>query len=84
LHIGSAPIELTNRSSYLCGTEVLPHLRPLWSEYEDRWWPRALPAAQRVESGSYNARVRAAAERPYTGARGDAQAPKRNGAEVRP
>jgi len=52
LHIGSAPIELTNRSTYLCATEVLPHLRPLWAEYEDRWWPRALPAAERVVPGS--------------------------------
>src|SRR5207253_1882673 len=47
LHIGSSPIELTNRSTYLCATEVLAHLRPLWGEYEDHWWPKALPAAER-------------------------------------
>src|SRR2546422_1676886 len=33
-HIGSSPIELTNRSTYLLATEVMPHLRPIWSEYE--------------------------------------------------
>lgn len=48
LHIGSAPREITDRSTYLCATEVLPHLRPLWNEFEDRWWPKALPAKQRV------------------------------------
>jgi hypothetical protein len=48
LHIGSAPLELTQRSTALCASEVLPRLRPLWSEYEDRWWPRALPASRRA------------------------------------
>jgi alkanesulfonate monooxygenase SsuD/methylene tetrahydromethanopterin reductase-like flavin-dependent oxidoreductase (luciferase family) len=48
LHIGSAPRDLTQRSTYLCATEVLPHLRPLWNEYEDHWWPKALPAARRA------------------------------------
>jgi alkanesulfonate monooxygenase SsuD/methylene tetrahydromethanopterin reductase-like flavin-dependent oxidoreductase (luciferase family) len=63
LHIGSAPIELTNRSTYLCATQVLPHLRPIWSEYEDRWWPKPLPAAKRVQPGSQSAAVRVQAER---------------------
>ena len=22
--------------------EVLPHLRPMWSEWEDRWYPKGL------------------------------------------
>jgi alkanesulfonate monooxygenase SsuD/methylene tetrahydromethanopterin reductase-like flavin-dependent oxidoreductase (luciferase family) len=63
LHIGSAPIELTNRSTYLCATQVLPHLRPLFAEHEDRWWPKPLAAAKRVEPGSQTAAVRAQAER---------------------
>jgi len=49
LHIGSAPRELTQRSTYLCASDVLPHLRPIWNEYEDHWWPKALPAARRVQ-----------------------------------
>jgi hypothetical protein len=32
LNIGSSPVELTNRSTYLFATEVMPHLRPIWSE----------------------------------------------------
>jgi hypothetical protein len=63
LHMGSAPIELTNRSTYLFATEVMPHLRPIWSEWEDRWWPKPLPADRREEPGSHNAAVRAQAER---------------------
>jgi hypothetical protein len=63
LHIGSAPIDLTNRSTYLAATEVIPHLRQLWCEYEDRWWPKAMPAAQRVTPGAQSDAVRATAER---------------------
>jgi hypothetical protein len=63
LHIGSSPLELTNRSTYLFGTQVLPHLRPLFAEYEDRWWPRALPEAERARPGAQNDAVRARVER---------------------
>jgi len=48
LHIGSAPLELTQRSTALCASHVLPHLRPIWNEYEDHWWPKALPPARRA------------------------------------
>ncbi len=64
LHIGSAPIDLTNRSTYLFATKVLPHLRPIFSEYEDRWSPKPLPASRRTAPGSLNDAARAQAERP--------------------
>ena len=70
LHIGSAPIELVNRSTYLCANEVLPHLRPMWKEWDDRWWPNALPAARRARPGSRNVEARAHAERPAGDGRG--------------
>jgi hypothetical protein len=63
LHMGSAPIELTNRSTYLFASEIMPHLRPIWSEWEDHWWPKPLPADRREEPGRHNAAVRAQAER---------------------
>jgi hypothetical protein len=63
LHIGSAPMELTNRSTYLFAAEVLPHLRPIWSEWEDHWWPKALPEGKREKPGSRNAAVQSQAER---------------------
>jgi alkanesulfonate monooxygenase SsuD/methylene tetrahydromethanopterin reductase-like flavin-dependent oxidoreductase (luciferase family) len=68
LHIGSAPIDLTNRSTYLLATEVLPHLRPLFGEWEDRWSPKPLPAAERAVPGAHNEAARARAERPARGA----------------
>jgi alkanesulfonate monooxygenase SsuD/methylene tetrahydromethanopterin reductase-like flavin-dependent oxidoreductase (luciferase family) len=44
LQLGSLPHDLTRHSIDLFTTDVLPHLRPLWSEYDDdnRWWPVAL------------------------------------------
>jgi alkanesulfonate monooxygenase SsuD/methylene tetrahydromethanopterin reductase-like flavin-dependent oxidoreductase (luciferase family) len=44
LHFGSMPTELTKRNIDLFAREVLPQLEPIWSEYEDRWWPRRLRA----------------------------------------
>jgi hypothetical protein len=64
LHIGSAPIDLTNRSTYLFATQVMPHLKSLFSEYEDRWSPKALPASSRCVPGSQSDAVQAQAERP--------------------
>jgi hypothetical protein len=61
LHIGSAPGDLTQRSTFLCAEHVLPHLRPIWREYEDRWWPTALPATQRVQPREPNGDARPAA-----------------------
>ena len=63
-HIGSAPIELTNRSTYLFATQVMPHLRPIWSEWEDHWSPKPLPAEQRAIPGAQAEAARRAAERP--------------------
>jgi alkanesulfonate monooxygenase SsuD/methylene tetrahydromethanopterin reductase-like flavin-dependent oxidoreductase (luciferase family) len=41
LQLGSMPPDLTRYNIDLFTTEVLPHLRPIWSEYDDtnRWWP---------------------------------------------
>ena len=52
LQVGSMPIDLTRHNIDLFTSEVAPHLRPLWSEYDDdnRWWPVSLggrPASDR-------------------------------------
>jgi alkanesulfonate monooxygenase SsuD/methylene tetrahydromethanopterin reductase-like flavin-dependent oxidoreductase (luciferase family) len=41
LHVGSMPYELTKHNIDLFAAEVLPHQRPIWSEYDssNRWWP---------------------------------------------
>jgi hypothetical protein len=63
-HIGSSPIDLTNRSTHLFATDVMPHLRPIWNEYEDHWSPTPLPASERAQPGGYNAAAQRTAERP--------------------
>ncbi|HZP42100.1 MAG TPA: LLM class flavin-dependent oxidoreductase [Candidatus Binatia bacterium] len=68
LQIGSSPIELTNRSTHLFATKVLPSLRNLFPGYEDRWWPKPLPRERRTAPGSRNEAVRAQVERPAGGA----------------
>jgi len=51
-HIGSAPADLVANSTRLAGEQILPKLRHIYSDYEDRWWPKALPASRRVKPGA--------------------------------
>jgi alkanesulfonate monooxygenase SsuD/methylene tetrahydromethanopterin reductase-like flavin-dependent oxidoreductase (luciferase family) len=44
---GSIPHELAMRNIELMATRVLPNLRHLWSEWEDRWWPKPLAERRR-------------------------------------
>jgi alkanesulfonate monooxygenase SsuD/methylene tetrahydromethanopterin reductase-like flavin-dependent oxidoreductase (luciferase family) len=46
LQVGSMPTALARKNMELFAREVMPHLRGLWDEYEDRWWPHPLPGAQ--------------------------------------
>jgi alkanesulfonate monooxygenase SsuD/methylene tetrahydromethanopterin reductase-like flavin-dependent oxidoreductase (luciferase family) len=52
--IGSAPSELVNRATKLAGTHILPKLRHIFSDFEDRWWPKPLAASRRAVPGAYN------------------------------
>lgn len=47
LQLGSTPHELTKHSIDLFTRDVLPHLRPMWSEYDsdNTWWPVRLGGA---------------------------------------
>ena len=62
-HIGSAPIEIVNNATRLAGQEILPYLRPLYSEWQDHWSPKPLEASRRVAPGA-NASLDAAEARP--------------------
>jgi hypothetical protein len=42
-HFGNMPLEVTKRNTELFATEVMPHLKQLWGDYEDRWWPHPTP-----------------------------------------
>jgi hypothetical protein len=43
VQIGSMPPELVRKSTQLFAQEVMPYVRDLWSEYEDRWSPKRMP-----------------------------------------
>ena len=44
--IGSMGDELTRENTQRFARDVMPHLRDLWSDYEDHWYPQ--PLAQRA------------------------------------
>jgi hypothetical protein len=47
MQFGNMGRELTQYNSELFAKRVLPQLEHLFDDrWEDRWWPRALPAAQ--------------------------------------
>jgi alkanesulfonate monooxygenase SsuD/methylene tetrahydromethanopterin reductase-like flavin-dependent oxidoreductase (luciferase family) len=48
LHTGSMPTELVRMSTELFAREVMPDLRGMWSEWEDKWSPHPLPENERV------------------------------------
>jgi hypothetical protein len=47
---GSMPPELVRQNTELFAREVASHVRPLFQEWEDRWWPQ--PAVSTAPSGS--------------------------------
>ena len=47
-HMGSMPPELVRKSTQLFATEVMPHLRDMWSEWEDKWSPHPMPGSERA------------------------------------
>lgn len=53
LHFGNMSAELTRKNATLFAKEVIPRLRGLWSEYEDHWSPRPLPAEDRAVAGRH-------------------------------
>ena len=44
LHIGSMPKELTMKNIQMFSEEVMPHLKDMWSDWDNRWWIK--PAGQ--------------------------------------
>jgi alkanesulfonate monooxygenase SsuD/methylene tetrahydromethanopterin reductase-like flavin-dependent oxidoreductase (luciferase family) len=47
LHYGNMPKETVKKNTHLFATEVMPHLKDMWSEYEDKWWIK--PTAKQAE-----------------------------------
>ena len=49
IHAGSMSTELVRQSTELLGREVIPYLRDMWSEWEDKWSPHPLNETDRAE-----------------------------------
>ena len=48
-HFGDMPVDKTQYNTEMFAREVMPRLRPIWDEYEDRWSPNPLPSDKTVE-----------------------------------
>ena len=42
LHMGNLPEEIGAENTHLFATQIIPHLRNLWAEHEDRWVPEVI------------------------------------------
>jgi alkanesulfonate monooxygenase SsuD/methylene tetrahydromethanopterin reductase-like flavin-dependent oxidoreductase (luciferase family) len=49
LQYGNMGKELTKYNTKLFAEKVMPKLQPQFAEWEDRWWPQPMDAAQRAE-----------------------------------
>ena len=48
MQLGSLNRENTMHNIKMMSEKVLPHVRDLWSEWEDKWWVRPLAGEQRA------------------------------------
>jgi hypothetical protein len=49
LQYGNMNKELTKYNTKLFAEAVMPKLKPLFSEWEDRWWPQPMESDQRAD-----------------------------------
>ena len=52
LQFGSMPPELVRKNTELFAKEVMPRVRPVFDEYQDDWWIKPLPEADRMIPGA--------------------------------
>ena len=49
LQFGNMGKELAKYNTKLFAEQVMPKLKPLFYEWEDRWWPQPMEPGQRAE-----------------------------------
>ena len=49
LQFGNMSKQLTKYNTKLFADQVMPKLQPLFSDWEDRWWPQPMADAERAE-----------------------------------
>jgi alkanesulfonate monooxygenase SsuD/methylene tetrahydromethanopterin reductase-like flavin-dependent oxidoreductase (luciferase family) len=57
MHIGDMPRDKCEASTMLFAEQVMPKLKHIWSDYEDRWSPHPLPASRMATPRSIRERV---------------------------
>jgi alkanesulfonate monooxygenase SsuD/methylene tetrahydromethanopterin reductase-like flavin-dependent oxidoreductase (luciferase family) len=60
LQFGSMGKELAKYNTKLFAEQVLPKLRPLFSEWEDKWWPEPMRQTERAAPAPFHAGAMAA------------------------
>ena len=60
LQFGSMGKDLAKYNTKLFAEQVLPKLRPLFSEWEDKWWPEPMRQAERAAPAPFHAAAIAA------------------------
>jgi alkanesulfonate monooxygenase SsuD/methylene tetrahydromethanopterin reductase-like flavin-dependent oxidoreductase (luciferase family) len=59
LHFGNLSKEQVTKNTRLFSQEVMPYLKPIFSEWEDRWWINPMPSSGRVSPAPARAADRA-------------------------
>jgi alkanesulfonate monooxygenase SsuD/methylene tetrahydromethanopterin reductase-like flavin-dependent oxidoreductase (luciferase family) len=62
LQFGNMGKDLAKYNTKLFAEKVMPRLKPLFSEWEDRWWPQPMGQAERAELPSFRPPAAMAAE----------------------
>jgi alkanesulfonate monooxygenase SsuD/methylene tetrahydromethanopterin reductase-like flavin-dependent oxidoreductase (luciferase family) len=62
LQFGNMGKELTRHNTRLFAEQVMPRMKKLFPEWEDRWWPQPIAPGLRAELPAFRPRAAAAAE----------------------
>ena len=54
LHFGDMPKDVVQYNTTRFAQDVMPRLRPMWSEWEDNWWVRPAAGSAQAPAASLN------------------------------
>jgi hypothetical protein len=55
LQYGNMSKDVTKYNTRLFAEKVMPHVKDLFSEWEDKWWPKPMAKSQRAAVPAFNA-----------------------------